>query len=130
MQDVLNLKLPCEEWPPQVVARSNLHFGKTIWAKHVHAWWSLEAGEAAADSAVDSGEGKLCSQWSHLNSFENTDVSGDAKTVKACSWSSAPAPSLGPECTCRSSLTTRFPLLLIPDLLGSKLCNTEHIIMY
>lgn len=28
------------------------------------------------------------------------------------------------------ALTTRIPLLLIPDVLGSKLCSTEHIIMY
>lgn len=28
------------------------------------------------------------------------------------------------------ALTTQIPLLLIPDLLGSKLCSTEHIIMY
>lgn len=58
--------------------RSNLHFGKMIWEKHVHARWRLEAGEeAAADSAVVSGDEQLCSQWSHLNSSANTDVSGE-----------------------------------------------------
>jgi hypothetical protein len=56
--------------------------------------WRLEAGEeAAADSAVVSGEEQLCSQWSHLNSSANTDVSGEANTVKACSWPSALASS-------------------------------------
>lgn len=50
--------------------------------------WRLEAGEeAAAGSAVNSGEEKLCSQELILNSSEDTNVSREADTMKAHSWS-------------------------------------------